>query len=85
MNAIEDIETKHIDVYPNPATDNISITLPENVSQVVFILYDMQGKILLHQEVSNQESVVVNKLAAGAYIYNLRTNKQIYQGKLIRK
>jgi hypothetical protein len=74
-----------ITLYPNPASDNINITLPENVSQAMFTLYDMQGKILIKQEVSSKETVAVNKLSAGVYIYNVRTSKQNYQGKLIRK
>jgi hypothetical protein len=85
MTSIEDIETKHIVIYPNPATDNIHITLPENVHQALFILYDMQGKILIKQEVSNQDMVSINSLASGVYIYNVRTDKQSYQGKLIHK
>jgi hypothetical protein len=72
-------------IYPNPATDNINITLPENISHAVFTLYDMQGKVLIKQEINNQETVAVNNLASGIYIYNVRTNKQSYQGKIIRK
>jgi hypothetical protein len=72
-------------IYPNPATDNISISLPENISQAVFTLYDMQGKVLINQEVTNQETVAINNLASGIYIYNVKTSKQNYQGKLIRK
>jgi hypothetical protein len=72
-------------IYPNPATDNISISLPENISQAVFTLYDMQGKVLIKQEVSNQETIQVNSFASGIYIYNVRTDKQNHTGKLIRK
>jgi hypothetical protein len=74
-----------ITIYPNPAIDNISITLPENVHSAVFTLYDMQGKVLIKQEVKNQETVAINKLASGIYIYNVRTDKQNHTGKLIRK
>jgi hypothetical protein len=83
---VKDIRINHETILsPNPATDNISITLPENVSQAVFTVYDMQGKVLIKQKISNQETVAVNNLAAGVYIYNIRTDKQNYQGKLIRK
>jgi hypothetical protein len=76
---------KEISIYPNPATDNINIILPENISQAVFTLYDMQGKVLIRQEVNTQEAISISDLASGIYIYNVRTNKQSYQGKLIRK
>jgi hypothetical protein len=82
---ITDIEISTLTIYPNPATDNISVSLPENVSQAVFTLYDMQGKVLIRQEVSSKEGVAVNNLASGIYMYSVRTDKQNYQGKLIRK
>jgi hypothetical protein len=65
--------------------DNIHITLPENVQQVVFTLYDMQGKELIRQEVSNRDRVKVNGFAAGIYLYKVVTEKESYQGKLIIK
>jgi hypothetical protein len=83
LNAITNIDVSTITVYPNPATDNIHITLPDNVHQAIFTLYDMQGKILLQQEISNQDAVQVSNLAAGVYIYNVRTNKENHRGQLI--
>ncbi|MDR1459970.1 MAG: T9SS type A sorting domain-containing protein, partial [Bacteroidales bacterium] len=76
------IKTSSIAIYPNPATDNIYITLPENVRSAFFTLYDLQGKELIKQEVSNQDRVAVNGLASGIYIYKIKTNKQSYQDKL---
>jgi hypothetical protein len=82
---ITDIEASALTIYPNPATDNICIILPENVHSAVFTLYDMQGKILIKQEVSNKETVAIDKFASGIYIYSVRTDKQNHTGKLIRK
>jgi hypothetical protein len=82
---IEDIETSTITIYPNPATDNITIVLPENVHRAIFTLYDMQGKVLIQQQINNQDAVSVNKLAAGIYIYNIKTEKENHTGKIIRK
>jgi hypothetical protein len=69
-------------IYPNPATDNISIVLPENVHRALFTLYDMQGKALISQEVNNQENVPISNLASGMYIYHVKTEKGNYTGKL---
>jgi hypothetical protein len=79
---IENIDASSIAIYPNPATDNIYITLPENIHTATFMLYDMQGKELIHQEVSNQETILVNNLATGIYIYNIKTNKENQTGKI---
>ncbi|MDR0605657.1 MAG: leucine-rich repeat domain-containing protein [Bacteroidales bacterium] len=81
-NAITDIDISTISIYPNPVMNNINITLPENVYQAVFTLYDMQGKVLICREVSSQETVSVGELAAGIYIYNVITDKQKHVGKL---
>jgi hypothetical protein len=79
------IEISTIAVYPNPATDDIHITLPENISQAVFTLYDMQGKELIKQEVVHRDKVTINNFAAGIYIYNVVTEKENYTGKIIIK
>jgi hypothetical protein len=78
------LEISTISVYPNPATDNIYITLPENVARAVFTLYDMQSKMLIRQEISNQDIVSVSHLATGTYIYHVRTEKESYQGKVVK-
>jgi hypothetical protein len=80
--AIEDIETSNIKLYPNPTTNNIHITLPQNVDHAVFTLYDMQGKILIKQNINNQDAISVSNLAAGIYIYNVTTDKENHVGKL---
>jgi hypothetical protein len=78
-------ETSTRSVYPNPATDNINIVLPENVSHAVFMLYDMQGKMLIKQEIRNQDMVSINNLANGMYIYNVKTEKENRQGKIVKQ
>jgi hypothetical protein len=80
---VKDISLKHITLFPNPATDYIHVVLPENVHRAVFTLYDMQGKILTCQVIGNQETVSINKIPAGIYIYDIRTEKQSYQGKIV--
>jgi hypothetical protein len=71
--------------YPNPAIDNITITLPEKITQAVFTLYDMQGKMLIRKEVNNQDAVSVSNLASGIYIYHVRTEKENCQGKVVKQ
>jgi hypothetical protein len=81
--SITDIEeAPAINVYPNPARDNIHITLPENVSQAVFALYDIQGKVLIRKEIVSQETLSVSNLAGGIYIYHVITDKKTHTGKL---
>jgi hypothetical protein len=84
--SITDIEAPAINVYPNPAKDNITIILPEGNSNMVFTLYDMQGKALIKQDINNNKDVVdISRLAAGIYLYNLTYGKQDYKGKVVKK
>jgi hypothetical protein len=82
------VETGHAlslpQIYPNPATDNINITLPENRHQALFTLYDMQGKALIRKNISNRDVVLVSGLAAGIYVYSVKTATMSYTGKIVK-
>ncbi|MDR2407477.1 MAG: T9SS type A sorting domain-containing protein [Bacteroidales bacterium] len=43
----------------------------------------MQGKVLIRKEINSQDAVSVSNLAKGIYIYNVRTEKQNYKGKVV--
>jgi hypothetical protein len=45
----------------------------------------MQGRVLIQQNIGNQETVSVSNLAAGIYIYSIGTEKENYQGKTVIK
>jgi hypothetical protein len=83
-NAIEDMETSTISIYPNPATDNIHIVLPEHTLNALFTLYDVQGRALIRKNISNRDVVSVEALASGIYLYSVKTEKQSYQGKIMK-
>jgi hypothetical protein len=84
--AVEDLVAEDIiNIYPNPATDNIIISLREMITNAVFTLYDMQGKVLIRQTVSNEDVIPVSEFAAGIYLYNITTGKERYQGKIIKQ
>jgi hypothetical protein len=80
--AVEELAADIINIYPNPATDNIIISLREMITNAVFTLYDMQGKVLMRQQVSNEDVISVNEFAAGIYIYNVSTGKGNLNGKI---
>jgi hypothetical protein len=83
--AIEDIGLEEgIAVYPNPVTDNIRIVLPENVHRASFTLYDMQGKVLINQNIGRQETISVEKLPKGSYIYNVMIDNRQYRGTILK-
>jgi hypothetical protein len=85
-NSIDNVSFKDdITIYPNPVRDNIRVMLPENIHQAVFRLYDMQGRTLIHQNITNHDIVTLNNFAEGIYLYNITTDKQQYQGKILKR
>jgi hypothetical protein len=82
---IENINATAVSVYPNPATDYLTITLSGNVYQATFTLYDMQGRMLIKEEVKNEDMISVNNLASGIYVYSVNVGKESHKGKIARK
>lgn len=66
-------------LYPNPATDNIKLSNIKNHSLIC--IYNMDGKLLINQFSSSDQSINVGSLKKGIYIVkvNNKTFKLIKQ------
>lgn len=66
-------------LYPNPATDNIKLSNIKNHSLIC--IYSMDGKLLINQFSSSDQSINVGSLKKGLYIVkvNNKTFKLIKQ------
>jgi hypothetical protein len=75
-------ETKKLEfsMYPNPATDFLYMKTRENILNVS--VYDLSGK-LINVPFSNGQ-VNVSMLPKGVYIVTAKTEKAVYQQKLIK-
>ena len=68
-------------LYPNPATEEVTITIDApNAEKVVLIVTDIYGKQLLQQNISvevgsNNTKLNVGRLAAGTYLVKLISSK----------
>ena len=88
-NAIE--ETKlvtsiyDLNVYPNPAEDQIQVELPEVTNGLLYIR-DMAGRVVLHQPVSSSTpSLNLCDLAPGTYLIEVKgTNGLTQQSRFIK-
>ncbi|MBS1746850.1 MAG: S8 family serine peptidase [Bacteroidetes bacterium] len=81
-------ENKIYSLFPNPANNVVTITLPVSNRSSAITVYDMNGKIVLHKEmISNNAAVQINisKLAAGAYRVTWHQDDQQYSWKLIKQ
>jgi hypothetical protein len=65
-------------IFPNPASDQITIETNESLMGSEFAIYNSIGKSVLKGSITSKETIVdLNDLATGIYI--LRINKQVYK------
>ena len=77
VTAVSDISENHVKVYPNPATETITISLRDDLQQVSIDIIDIQGKIVMQQMILNNGQVFVKQLPKGIYFYRLSSNNKV--------
>ncbi len=77
-------------VAPNPANNfiNLSYKLKDNATNAYFELFDLTGKSILKQSLSNMPgeystSIDVSNIESGVYFYTISANKEKYSNKVI--
>lgn len=75
-------QTSDLVVFPNPATDVITIESGENEISGIRI-YDMTGK-LIHEELNPGSTISVAHLISGSYILQIEINEIFYSYRLIK-
>jgi len=75
----------NFNLYPNPARDYLELQLngimPENIRCEVLSL---QGKVLLHQELSDHTRLNISSLPSGTYICKIRNGKQAGSKRFVK-
>ena len=74
-------------VYPNPVSDQLTVSLRTNAFQVTnMAVYDINGKLILTQAVNdNQITTNTSKLAAGNYFLRLSDGKNSVTTKFVKR
>lgn len=82
-NPLDDIK-----VFPNPATNQAFIVMPEGIQEVSVTLYDMLGKTInvTHSDYSDRVMISRDDLPSGVYLYrvedrvgHIKTGKIVFQ------
>jgi len=75
--SISENSIKSFDIYPNPATDQITINIANNIiNNLTVTIYSITGQSILEKEVSSTSTVInTNSLAKGYYILQLSNKK----------
>jgi hypothetical protein len=84
-----EIESKILDIYPNPATDNINITFAGKTDDIQLSIYNISGKEVFTQHIQNQglnqKRIDVSQFEKGIYFITLTTaNNKITQKIIIQ-
>lgn len=92
ISAVTGIEETAINLsvtaYPNPTIDYLTLVVKEiELSALYFKLYDMNGKLLQSEKITeNQTSIVMSNLASATYFVKvIQNNKEVKTFKIIKK
>lgn len=78
--SVSDIFTASINVFPNPARDNFTITANSIISSIMVI--DITGKVVYTDSVKDTEVRVYNQFEPGIYIVRIYTENGVVMRKL---
>lgn len=82
---IQDNYILKANVYPNPVTDVLNISIDKNNS-ADFILYDISSRKIIQQKVFSNTSINIKDLAKGVYLYELRNGNGLStSGKIVKE
>lgn len=79
------IEQPHL--YPNPAKEQFTVVLPEDITNATFIMYDMTGREIKNDQLqfAHGKNAIVNVagMPTGLYVYTILAKDKKYRGKII--
>lgn len=75
--AVYSISDSPFRVYPNPVTDHIHIDLPLEVSRATLIVYDLLGRPLRSEQISEDVNLPIN-LPNGQYLLKIQTDQNAF-------
>ena len=80
---IEGNKQNGIKVYPNPAADILNFDITNSYGSATIEICNIQGKLLLQKEVSQNLQISVDHLPRGLYIYKINDSNAVKTGKII--
>jgi hypothetical protein len=91
MSSAPDTKKNIFTLYPNPATNEFTITGINNQSSITntqLIMIDVLGKIVMQSTITNNQSTItINQLKSGIYFVRLidMDNNAVYTGKVVKE
>ena len=88
---IQDNTLSEMKIYPNPASNNVTISIMSKISDIARIqITNLAGQVVSNQNQNmengvNQFQINISNLASGLYLVNIKTNTGRSTQKLIKK
>ncbi|MCF6133029.1 S8 family serine peptidase [Flavobacterium wongokense] len=82
--SVNDISKAKFLVYPNPAHDNLHVSFPDNFDQAKVTLCNALGQSVFEKTIDATESVSLENLNIGVYLYKIESNSFVQSGKIIK-
>lgn len=71
--------------YPNPVSENLFISFPDNYEEAKVIFYNALGQIIFEKYITKSESSIsLGDIKSGAYFYKIESNSFVQSGKIIK-
>lgn len=84
---ITGVNAGSINLYPNPATNGVSVEIPANITSGTIKVYDLVGKVVKTEgfEKPGAHNLDIAKLEQGMYIVTVSSGDDTYVAKLIKQ
>ncbi len=74
---IEDMQRAPISVFPNPASETVTFSWDEGYTHLDLEIYDLTGKQIVSRTIEQNETIRVDDLSSGLYLYKLSNNNHL--------
>ena len=80
-------DLSRFEISPNPATQNLNVTIPNTIENATLTVFDLLGKRVLERELSNLQmvSVDVSKWNSGVYIVKVSSDDLTQTKRFIKQ
>ncbi|MBN8642487.1 MAG: S8 family serine peptidase [Flavobacteriales bacterium] len=83
--SVDEVEIENYQVFPNPTTSTITMVSPANFVGNSIKMYNSLGQLVLTNSIENPvQTISLDGLNSGVYLYTISTSNKVYQGKIIK-
>jgi hypothetical protein len=80
--SVDNFDLNSISLYPNPARETITLSIPFDYNNFKATIYDLSGRQV--KTVSNPNNIDVSDLNSGMYILNTTLNDLSFNQKFVK-